>query len=160
MLFRSVESGTGKVNKRNLVRGSDAPSRARRAFQKGDILLSTVRPNLKAFAYVDFEADQCVASTGFAVLTPEKINGKYLFYMLFEDYIGDQLKDAMSKAMYPSINRADIENLRILLPEEDVQNNIVKEIESEIEMIKPMEELAALFRKKEENKIKKIWGES
>lgn len=156
----SVESGTGKVNKRNLVRGSDAPSRARRAFQKGDILLSTVRPNLKAFVYVDFEADQCVASTGFAVLTPEKINGKYLFYMLFEDYIGDQLKDAMSKAMYPSINRADIENLRILLPEEDVQNNIVKEIESEIEMIKPMEELAALFRKKEENKIKKIWGES
>ena len=45
---------------------------------KGDILMSTVRPNLKAFTYIDFETIGFVASTGFAVLTPKNVNGKYL----------------------------------------------------------------------------------
>lgn len=43
---------------------------------KGDILMSTVRPNLKAFSYIDFDTKGFVASTGFAVLTPQKCEWK------------------------------------------------------------------------------------
>lgn len=42
----SVENGTGKVDFSNKIKGTDAPSRAKRAVKKGDILFSTVRPNL------------------------------------------------------------------------------------------------------------------
>lgn len=45
----SVENGTGKVDFSNKIKGIDAPSRAKRAVRKGDILFSTVRPNLKAY---------------------------------------------------------------------------------------------------------------
>src|SRR5690349_1513492 len=44
-----------------------APSRARKLVRRGDVLMATVRPNLKAFAGVDRDGD-LVASTGFAVL--------------------------------------------------------------------------------------------
>lgn len=62
---------------------------------KGDILMSTVRPNLKAFSYVDFDTKGFVASTGFAVLTPKNVNGKYLLYALLDDFVGNQLSDAI-----------------------------------------------------------------
>lgn len=154
----SVEGKTGKIDKSQVMRGVDAPSRARRAFHKGDILFSTVRPNLKAFTYIDFETAGFVASTGFAVLTPKKINGKYLLYMLLDDYVGNQLNAAMSKAMYPSVNKSDIENIDILLPEREEQDEIVKNIETELALITPAEDMISLFSRKIETKMRAIWG--
>lgn len=48
-----------------------APSRARRILELGDLLISTVRPNLLGFARVTEEYQNCIASTGFAVVTPK-----------------------------------------------------------------------------------------
>jgi hypothetical protein len=51
------------------MRGRDAPSRARQLVQAGDVLVSTVRPNLNAVALVPRELDGATASTGFTVLS-------------------------------------------------------------------------------------------
>ncbi|MBS3906135.1 MAG: restriction endonuclease subunit S [Syntrophaceae bacterium] len=48
----------------------NAPSRARRCVQEGDLVISMVRPNLRAFARLENLDGDCVASTGFAVVTP------------------------------------------------------------------------------------------
>ena len=40
----------GELNTPRLVKASEAPSRARRKVASGDILISTVRPNLRGFA--------------------------------------------------------------------------------------------------------------
>jgi type I restriction enzyme S subunit len=72
--FRYIDIGT--VNEGRLVREPirmrfrDAPSRARRVLHKGDTIVSTVRTYLKAVWYVEEEADDLIASTGFAVLSP------------------------------------------------------------------------------------------
>ena len=50
--------------------GADAPSRARKAIRKGDVLVSTVRPNLNAVAMVPAYLDGHIASTGFCVIRP------------------------------------------------------------------------------------------
>ena len=61
-----------------------APSRARRIIKKGDVVISTVRPNLQAFTFIRENVKDVIVSTGFAVLTPKKILGEYLFqYLLF-----------------------------------------------------------------------------
>ena len=65
----SVENGTGVISFLNEIQGDKAPSRARRMVKNGDILLSTVRPNLKAFCYLEDIPDKVLASTGFAVLS-------------------------------------------------------------------------------------------
>lgn len=155
----SVSSGTGKIDTSKKIKGCDAPSRARRGISKGDILMSTVRPNLKAFSYIDFDTTGFVASTGFAVLTPKNVNGKYLLYALLDDFVGNQLNDAMSRAMYPSVNKSDLENLDVICPSAEEQKNAVAQIEKELSLIQPSEEIISIFTNKIEQKINEVWGE-
>ena len=128
----AVDGDTKKINYTNFVSGVDAPSRARRLFKQGDVLLSTVRPNLKAFAYVDREdTTNCIASTGFAVIRcGSSVDSKYLYYLLLQDSLVNQMIGMMGKGAYPSINQTDVSNLRFPLPPLTVQEEIVAEIES------------------------------
>ena len=127
----SLDNKTKEIHYDNVVKGIEAPSRARRLFKKGDILLSTVRPNLKAFGYVERDdTSNCVASTGFAVIRSDAtVNSKFLYYMLLQDELIDQMIGMMGKGAYPSINQNDVANLRFPLPPLTVQEEIVAEIE-------------------------------
>lgn len=49
-----------------------APSRAKRIVKSDDILISTVRPNLKHFCLIRDAEPNLVASTGFAVISANK----------------------------------------------------------------------------------------
>ena len=127
----SVENRTGLVSFGNSVRGIDAASRAKRVVQQGDILLSTVRPNLQAFAYLESVLPNAVASTGFAVLTPQaqKLNGRFLYNMLFSEPIMRQMVGRMGKGAYPSITQGDVEEIEIPLPPLVEQERMAAELE-------------------------------
>ena len=72
--FRYLDIGsvkTGRLAKElERLRFENAPSRARRVVRRGDTIISTVRTYLKAIWYVNEDAENLIASTGFAVLTP------------------------------------------------------------------------------------------
>lgn len=126
----SIENGTGRVNYNNYIKVNDAPSRARRKVQSKDILLSTVRPNLKAIGYIENAPKNTIASTGFAVLrVKENLYSKFLFFNLYTDYMITQMVSMMGKGAYPSINQSDVATLQIPLPPLSVQEEIVSEIE-------------------------------
>ena len=127
----SVENGTGKIDFSNKIKGSNAPSRAKRAVKKGDILFSTVRPNLKAYGYVEREDfDCCVASTGFAVISAKNmVLSKYVYYMLYSEPVQAQLASMMGKGAYPSVNQKDVSQIQIPLPPLSVQEKVVTEID-------------------------------
>ncbi len=98
----------------NKIKFGDAPSRARRIFNKNDILMSTVRPYLKGFGYIDFEKEGCVCSTGFAVITSNnKYDSKYIYYNIFSENINNQIKKLLVGSSYPAINKKDVERLII-----------------------------------------------
>jgi len=125
----SVENGTGRIDFTNRLKSIEAPSRARRGVKKNDILLSTVRPNLKAFAYLDECPPDIVVSTGFAVLRAKaNVLPKYVYHLLFSDAVQNQMLNRMGKGSYPSINQNDVENLEIPLPPLEIQGKIVAEI--------------------------------
>lgn len=128
----SVENGTGKVDFSNKIKGTDAPSRAKRAVKKGDILFSTVRPNLKAYGYVEREdCDCCVASTGFAVISAKSmVLSKYVYYMLYSKPVQTQLSSMMGKGAYPSVNQKDVSQIQIPLPSLSIQEDFVAELDS------------------------------
>ena len=128
----SVENGTGKVDFSNKIKGTDAPSRAKRAVKKGDILFSTVRPNLKAYGYVEREdCDCCVASTGFAVISAKSmVLSKYVYYMLYSEPVQTQLSSMMGKGAYPSVNQKDVSQIQIPLPSLSIQEDFVSELNS------------------------------
>lgn len=130
----SVSNGTGEISLDNEIIGNEAPSRARRYAFDGSVLISTVRPNLKAFAYIDKEIPNAVYSTGFAVLRSKNekvLMNKYLYLIFMNlDELMNQIIDRMPKGQYPSINKSDIEGLKIPLPPLSIQQQIVKECDT------------------------------
>lgn len=126
----SVENGTGTIDFTNKIKVSDAPSRARRVVKATDVLLSTVRPNLKAFAYLSKLPSNSLASTGFAVLrAKEKLEPRYLWHILMSQNAVDQMIGMMGKGAYPSINQKDVSSIKIPLPPLSVQQEIVEELD-------------------------------
>jgi type I restriction enzyme S subunit len=107
------------------LRYADAPSRARRIIQDGDIIVSTVRPNLKGFARVTAKEADCIVSTGFSVISPSsKTDGSYLFHYLFSQHMTEQLDALVVGSNYPAINSKDVRGLKVGLPELSAQRRI------------------------------------
>jgi type I restriction enzyme M protein len=126
-----VENESGKFLGPNRTTTDEAPSRARRSVKQGDVLISTVRPNLKAFTLLTEIPDRAIASTGFAVLRakPERLLPGFLISVLRDDKSVDQMIGMAGKGAYPSINQSDVESVQIPLPPLEVQQEIVAEIE-------------------------------
>lgn len=106
----------------------DAPSRARQLVARGDVLVSTVRPNLNGVALVPEELDGATASTGFCVLRPRKdfLDGTYLFHWVKSPkFISDMVKKATG-ANYPAVSDRIISESQILLPPLEEQKRIAE----------------------------------
>ena len=127
----SVENETGRFLGYNEIVSSQAPSRARRGLRSGDVLLSTVRPNLKAFTLLEKVRPRAIASSGFAVLRADctQVEPAFILASLFSDYAVKQMVGMMGKGAYPSINQSDVMAIKIPLPPLEVQREIVVEIE-------------------------------
>lgn len=108
--------------------GKNAPSRARRIVRENDVIMSTVRPYLKAFAIVPKEYDGQICSTGFAVLRCKSgiVIPKYLLYNLFMDRTIEQCNRLMVGGQYPALNQSHVESLLIPLPPLEEQKKIAQ----------------------------------
>jgi len=156
----SVENETGIVSFTNKLEGNKAPSRARRVVKKGDILLSTVRPNLKAFGFLEGVPDNVLASTGFAVLSATiKVEPLFVYFQLFSDILQEQMIGRMEKGSYPSINQKDVKKLKIFCPPLNIQQEIVSQLKKEQKAINSNKELITIFENKIKDKIADVWGE-
>lgn len=95
----------------------NSPSRARRKFKQGDVLLSTVRPNLKGFGFVDFESDEFICSTGFAVIHAKPdAYGKFIYHTLYSHVTSKYFYACVVGSNYPALNNNDVEKLKIPTP--------------------------------------------
>ena len=126
-----VENGTGRFLGADRVETNDAPSRARRLVEPDDVLVSTVRPNLRAFTILSEVPERAVASTGFAVLRPKTqlLLPDFLINLIRGDAVVAQMIGMMGRGSYPSINQTDVASIQIPLPPLEVQQEIVAEIE-------------------------------
>ncbi len=123
----SVENGTGVIRNAKEIVGKDAPSRARRIIHHNDVLMSTVRPYLKAFTIVPKKFHNQVSSTGFAVLTcTDKVVPLYLLHTLFTKSVTDQCKQMMVGGQYPALTISQVENIRIPIPPLSEQKKIAE----------------------------------
>ncbi|MBF4052275.1 restriction endonuclease subunit S [Burkholderia pseudomallei] len=107
--------------------GADAPSRARKVIRGGDVLVSTVRPNLNAVALVPSSLDGQIASTGFCVLRAKSdlVLPEYLFYYTRTPVFIARLIGLVAGAMYPAVTDRQVLDQRIPIPSLDEQRRIV-----------------------------------
>lgn len=157
--IESVENGTGVIDFSKKIIGKNAPSRARRIAHSNSTIISTVRPNLKAFAYINNEVVDCIYSTGFAVLKSvanDLLIDKwiYLNFMYSRDLML-QMMSLMPKGQYPSINNTDIRKIKLFIPPLEKQKEIVNKIEKiELEIQLLEDKLLRLEDKKKKVLIK------
>ena len=101
----SIDRPTKTILNPSTITGKDAPSRARRKVKKGDVLVSTTRPNLNAIAMVDDELDGQICSTGLCVLRPKRhlATSQWLYYCAMSREFVNSLSNFVSGAMYPAV---------------------------------------------------------
>ncbi|HEV8485593.1 MAG TPA: restriction endonuclease subunit S [Blastocatellia bacterium] len=106
----------GQIDSITTYSFADAPGRARRIVQHGDVLWSCVRPNRRSYALViDPEADT-IASTGFAVLTAKSVPFTFLYAATTTDEFVGYLTNNASGAAYPAVTAATFERAALLIP--------------------------------------------
>lgn len=119
--FRYVDIGsvkTGRLAKElERMRFDAAPSRARRVLRRGDTIISTVRTYLKAIWYVDEDASDLIASTGFAVMTPgADVEPEYLGYVIQSSAFVDRVSANSIGIAYPAIAETVLGRFPVAMP--------------------------------------------
>jgi len=124
----SIDNKRQIINKIKSIKTANAPSRASRYTQKGDVVFSMVRPYLRNIAKVS--VDGCIASTGFYVCSPiDDLNSEYCYYLMISDYVVTGLNQFMKGDNSPSINKSHIDEWLFPLPPFPEQQRLVQKIE-------------------------------
>jgi type I restriction enzyme, S subunit len=135
----SIEK-TGYIAQTKQYTFSNAPSRARRVVRTGDVIVSTVRPYLKAFALVTDEHNGKICSTGFAVLRPKKgVDSRFIYQTVIDDRFIEYLKSKMTGSSYPAVRPIDIAVYPLDVPKYEEQRKIAAILSSVDEAIEKTE---------------------
>jgi type I restriction enzyme, S subunit len=96
----------------------EAPSRARQLLREGDVLVSTVRPNLNGVAITPVHLEGATASTGFCVLRSRQYElcSEFLFHWVKSPLFVSQMIQRATGASYPAVSDRIVRESRIPLP--------------------------------------------
>jgi len=110
----------GAITQKQPYRFSEAPGRARRVVQNGDVIWSCVRPNRRSYALVLQPEPTLIASTGFAVLSAKSVPYSYLYFSVTTDDFVGFLTNHATGAAYPAVTASTFESAQLLMPQAEV----------------------------------------
>ena len=117
----SVDNTEKRIVGMQCISAKEAPSRAKQILEVGDILVSTVRPNLNAVAMVEQQTDNLlVGSTGYCVLRcNDSIDKRYVFHFCQSPYFVDDMTSQATGASYPAVSSGIVKSSTI--PEHPIE---------------------------------------
>jgi type I restriction enzyme S subunit len=127
----AINKERGFIVEPKIISASEAPSRARKLVQKGDVIYSCVRPYLLNIAVVDTEIEPApIASTAFAIMYGfGSVVPQYLWVTLRSPFMVECVEIRMRGQAYPAINDSDFAVLPIPLPPLAEQHRIVTKVD-------------------------------
>ena len=125
--------GRGEITEEpKTMRFENAPSRARRILRSGDTIVSTVRTYLRAVLPIQDDADDLIASTGFAVLSPgSSIDSRFLSWYAQADPFIEQVVARSVGVSYPAIAPTDLARFPVPNPTLPEQRAIADYLDAE-----------------------------
>jgi type I restriction enzyme S subunit len=106
----------GNVGKVPQYRRGQEPSRARRRVRHGDTVLSTVRPDRRAYFVCLHPHESLIASTGFAVVTGRTVPWSWIACALTSDDVFEYLGHHAHGGAYPAVNPTLIGAIEYAMP--------------------------------------------
>ena len=128
----SVDNTEKKIISYQTIEATDAPSRAKQVLKQGDVLVSTVRPNLNAVAVVEEETENLmVGSTGYCVLRcKNNMDVRYLFNFCQSQYFIDDMSSQATGASYPAVSNGIVRNALIPCYPIEEQREIAEKLDT------------------------------
>ena len=117
---------------------NEAPGRARRIVRENDVIVATVRPYLKGFAFVNKYFNEQIASTGFCVIRAESklILPELVWALVGSDDFVDFLIRRSTGSSYPAVRPIDISEFNFMLPPFKDQETVSQLIRTFDQLIK------------------------
>ena len=137
----AINKEAGCVADVKVLAPADAPSRARKLVQTGDVLYSCVRPYLLNVAVIESEiVPPPIASTAFAVLNGfGLVIAKYMWIALRSPFMVECVEAKMRGQAYPAINDSDFADLPFPLPPLAEQHRIVAKVDELMQLCDSVE---------------------
>ena len=111
----SVQNGIIKETTRYFL--TEAPGRAKRMANDGDVIWGMVRPNRKSLALVLNPKETDVFSTGFCILSPKTVPFSYLYYAVTTENFVAYLVNCTNGAAYPAVKPIHFAEASLLCPD-------------------------------------------
>ena len=139
----------GRLSEPEHIDKDNAPSRAQRVLQQGDILYQTVRPYQRNNLFFDLQGSY-VASTGYAQLR-SKGDKRFLYYLVYSDGFVDEVISRCTGTSYPAINSSDLAGISVLIPESTEEQKKIADfltaIDQKIKALSKQIELTEQFKR-------------
>lgn len=147
--LEDVSEGVLVGSSRMLFR--EAPSRARRRVERGDVLFGTVRPNLRSHCLYRSGLYNPVASTGFAVIRSRSAHteARYLAQWVHSKSVTDQVQRIVAGSNYPAVSSTDVRSFEVHLPPVEEQfaiGQVLANADAEIEALEQRLESARALK--------------
>ncbi|HEX5186949.1 MAG TPA: restriction endonuclease subunit S [Nitrososphaeraceae archaeon] len=105
----SIDNEKFRISSYKTYMGREAPSRARKVMRTDDVLVGTVRPNLKRISKVPAELDNQICSTGICIIrTNGELTPDFLYFAAQSDLFVHQITKHIRGVSYPAITDKDI----------------------------------------------------
>ena len=126
----SVDNIRNIITETTTYKIQERPSRAQQILLSGDIIISTVRPNLKNIALN--QVDGRIGSTGFFVCRAvlNKLSNLFLFKVMLTDSVTDYFVGITSGANYPAVKSNDLKKFQVIVPPIDLQNQFGERVQA------------------------------
>jgi type I restriction enzyme S subunit len=112
------EVSRGNLANTQVFQRGKEPSRARRRLRHGDTVLSTVRPDRRAYFLCLNPSPNLIASTGFAVVSPIGAPWSFIHAALTQGEVFDYLGQQADGGAYPAVRPEIIGKLEVPWPTE------------------------------------------
>lgn len=121
----SIDNERLVVTNAKPLTGREAPSRARRPVQPGDVVFSNVRTYLRNVARINGIPEPAVASTGFTVLRPtDAVTTDFLFRYVASDQFLELITPRQTGTQYPATSDRVVRSQPIPIPPVQEQRRI------------------------------------
>lgn len=140
-----------KISKEN------APSRAQRLLNKGDILFQTVRPYQKNNYFFN-EAGNYVASSGYAQLKTNEV-AKFLYHYLHTPSFVNLVVKLSTGTSFPAISPSEFALIKITIPSNSEQKKIADFLSTVDQKIQQLRRKKVLLEKYKKGVMQKLFSQ-